>query len=419
MLQKLVVKEFLLTLWNTYSFFVLYANLDQPDLRTSFAVSERAEIDQWLITKLHHLIRTVTNNLDAYDATTAARSITDFVVNNLSNWYVRRNRRRFWKSSSDSDKLGAYLSLYEALVTVIKLCAPMTPFISEVIYQNLVLSINPEAPISVHLSDWPEANQSLINDKLLQEMDILRRIIELGRSARSKASVKIRQPLSEMLVRVATQEELEALQKFESQLMDELNVKKITFLDFNTDFVGYKLRPNLPVVGKRLGAKVPKFKEVLKIIDAQKVVTNVRRNEKTTIDLGDQILEFEPDSFLIDVTSPEGYAAVENGSYLVALSINLTTELIQEGQVREVIRFVQNSRKKAGLEVSDYIHLGLDTEGDILSSLQLYEDLIKTETLATDIQFAQINSPQYIEDIVVEDIAINISLCIGTHLTDV
>lgn len=405
-----VLRNFCLTLWNTYNFFVLYANLDKPALHACISVSGRAEIDRWLVSKLNRLIEVVTKSLDVYDATTASRAITEFVVQVLSNWYVRRSRRRFWKSTNDIDKHTAYMTLYEALVTVIKLSAPMAPFVTEEIYQNLVRHVTPQAPISVHLSDWPEADPNLIDDKLIAEMDILLRIIKLGRSTRAVASVKIRQPLSEMLIRVSTDEELAALKKFERLLIDELNVEQITFLDFNTELAKYKIRPNLPLLGKRLGAKVPKLEKALKTVSSQEVLVNIRCGLNTTIDLGDEVIELEPDMFLIDLKSPEGYAAIESGSYLVALNTTLTPALIKAGQVREVIRFVQNTRKKAGLEVSDYIHLGLDVKGEMLLTLQSHEDFIKCEGLVVNLEFGLLNPSDYTEKLDFDSTTVIITL---------
>ena len=202
------LRDFLLTLWNTYSFFVLYANLDKPDLSKNVPVSERAEIDKWLVSRLNQLIKDVTEGLELYDPTPVCRTIRDFVVDELSNWYVRRNRRRFWKSENDTDKLSAYKTLHEALVTVSQLIAPMAPFISEELYRNLVLTITPDAPESVHLSQWPAHDENLIDQNLLRDMSALLKVVELGRSARNTSGLKIRQPLPEVLVRVRTNEEL-------------------------------------------------------------------------------------------------------------------------------------------------------------------------------------------------------------------
>jgi isoleucyl-tRNA synthetase len=394
-----VVKDFLLTLWNVYGFFVLYANLDEPDLRTPLPHSERPEIDRWLVAKLNRLIETVTRGLDDYDVTSAARTLNEFVGRDLSNWYVRRNRRRFWKSGNDADKRAAYLTLYEALVTVSKLGAPMIPFMTEAIYQNLVRSVTPDAPSSVHLSDWPTADASLTDERLLADMDLLLKIIELGRAARANASVKVRQPLPEILVRVNTEMELAALRRFEELIKEELNAKQVTHLDFDTHFVSYSLRPNLPVVGKLLGGKTPEFIKALNTIDPRQVAINVRRGEKTPVRLGDDTVEFAPEAFLVDVKSPEGYAAVEEGSYLVALNTNLTPELIMEGQARDVVRHVQNARKQAGMDVSDYIVLGLDASDTLLAAVRDHEKFIKSEGLIESLEYNRLSRAEHTEEV--------------------
>lgn len=311
------LRDFLMTLWNTYSFLVLYANLDQPDLQQDVPVSERPEIDRWLVSKINVLIRDVTERLEAYDPTSASRAIRDFVVNDLSNWYVRRNRRRFWKSENDGDKLSAYKTLYETMVIVAKVMAPMAPFVSEHIYQNLVLSVFPEQPESVHLANWEKFDATLIDTNLLRDMETLIRIVELGRAARATAKVKIRQPLGEILVRVRNQ---------------------------------------------------------------------------------------------IEVNSPEGYAAIEEYGYLAALNTQLTSELIQEGVVREAIRLLQEIRKKAGLNLSDRIHLGLETSGTLLEALKAHLEIVKNEVLAQEIRFAQIKEACYNTCVNINDIQLRVTL---------
>ncbi|HKX29295.1 MAG TPA: class I tRNA ligase family protein, partial [Blastocatellia bacterium] len=404
------IKDFLLPLWNVYSFFVIYANLDGPDLRTPLSVAERPEIDRWLVAKVHRLIERVTRQLDDYNATEASREIGDFVVRDLSNWYVRRNRRRFWKSENDTDKRAAYLTLHETLIAVSKLCAPMIPFVTEAIYRNLVLNVTPEAPPSVHLAGWPEADASLVDAELLEEMDLLVNFIELGRSARSAASIQLRQPLPEILVRVGTDRELAALRRLENLIQEELNVKVVSYLDFNSDFINYNLRPNLPVVGKKLGARVPEFVKALKSLDARQVASNVRRHLPTPVPLADQVVEFEPASFLVDVKSPEGYAAVEDGSYLVALNTQLTPELIREGQARSILRHVQNARKKANLQISDYIQLGLSTSAELAAALQAQEEYVKSEGLVRSLVYEALPQPEYVEEVILDATPVMITI---------
>jgi isoleucyl-tRNA synthetase len=410
-----VVRDFLLTLWNVYSFFIIYANLDKPDLATPLEVSERPEIDRWLISKLHRLIEKVTSALDDYNVTDASRSIGEFVVRDLSNWYVRRNRRRFWKSESDTDKRAAYVTLYETLVTLSKICAPMIPFTTEAIYRNLVTSVDAKRPPSAHLADWPSGDASLIDETLLQEMDLLIKLIELGRSARSAAAIQLRQPLPEILVRVGRDDEIRALRRLEHQLREELNVKQISFLAFDSDFINYALRPNLPVVGKLLGKRVPEFVKALKNLDARRVADHVRRGLPVEIQLGDDQMEFDPSAFLVDVKSPEGYAAVEDGSYLVALNTKLTPELIIEGQARNVLRHAQNARKKANLNVSDYIDLGLSTTQELQAALSAQEEYVKNEALVASLVYDVLVPADYTEEVNLDGVPVTITLRRATN----
>jgi isoleucyl-tRNA synthetase len=286
----------------------------------------------------------------------------------------------------------------------------MAPFLTEAIYRNLVLNVTPDSPKSVHLSDWPQPRQDLIDKDLLAEMGLAIRIIELGRSARSAASIKIRQPLSEVLVRVNTEAEVAVLKKFESLVLEELNVKKVTFLEFNSDFVSYSIRPNLPVVGKSLGSQVPAFTRAIGALDPRAVVGAIRQNMQVTVQLGKEAVEFEPEAFLVEVKSPEGYAAVEDGSYLAVLNTALTPELITEGQIRQVLRFVQNARKKANLDIADRIDLGIAAPPNFQSALEQQEGFIKTELLAVALEFGTIASAIYEEEVNIDGMVVRISL---------
>ena len=402
------LRDFLLTLWNTYSFFVLYANLDKPDLSKDVLVAERPEIDRWLVARTQQLIQEVTGSLESYDPTPVARAIRDFVVDELSNWYVRRNRRRFWKSGEDADKLAAYKTLHETLVTVAQLTAPMAPFISEEIWRNLKLSVDANAPESVHLSQWPQANAQLIDTDLLRDMRALLKVVELGRSARNASGVKIRQPLPEVLVRVKSEAELNGLKRLEDQLLEELNVKQVSYLDIHAGFVDYRVKPNLPLIGKRLGKNVPAFRQKMTEVDSKEIAKNVRDGKDTTLELNGETYTFEPKAFLLEAQSPEGYSAAEDGGYLAALNVQLTPELLREGLARDVIRLVQNARKEAGLDVSDRIQLGLSASGELAEAIEAHKDTIAYEVLAESIDGKV--SGGYHEKAEVEGTSITVSL---------
>jgi isoleucyl-tRNA synthetase len=404
------VRDFFNTLWSTYHFLVLYANLDRPDLETPVPLAERPVIDRWLAARMNALVRDVTRMLEEYDPTSASRAIRDFVVDELSNWYVRRNRRRFWKSEDDRDKASAYASLHQALVTVAKLMAPMAPFTADVIYRNLVGSLDPTAPESVHLAQWPVADTAAIDETLLRDMSALVRVVELGRAARAASGIKTRQPLPEVLVRVRSEEELAGLKRLELDLLEELNVKEARYLDVTADFVDYQVKPNLPLVGKRLGKLVPRLRAELARIDGREIARNVREGQITTIDLDGERFDFEPEAFLLDARSPEGFAAVEERGYLAALDTRLTPELLREGMMRDVVRLVQNARKNAGLEVSDRIELGLEADGGVAEAVREHGEAVAAEVLADSLELAPLADPLHVERGEIDGEVIGISL---------
>ena len=386
------LRDFFMTLWNVYGFFVLYANLEKPDLGAAPKATDRPPVDRWLLSRLNTVIRDVTVALEDFDPTTASRAIRDFVVDELSNWYVRRNRRRFWRSGQqgegglrtlDADSLAAYATLYEALVGVTKLMAPMAPFSSEAIYQNLVLSLDRGAPDSVHLASWPAADEALIDDALMRDMRALMRLVELGRAARAESGVKLRQPLPELLVRVRSVDELAGVKALADQLLEELNVKSIRFLDVNDDFVDYTVKPNLPRLGKRVGKLIPRLRAALEGVDGREVAANVRAGAVTHVLLGDVTLDLGPEDLLLDARSPEGYAAQEGRGYLVALDTRVSPALRREGLARDVVRLVQNGRKAAGLDVSDRISLCMSGSGELAMALEEHGAALAREVLAT------------------------------------
>lgn len=410
------LRDFFLTLWNTYSFFVLYANLDKPKLAQEVNVAKRPEIDRWLVSKVNALVREVSDRLEHYDPTSVGRLIRDFVVNELSNWYVRRNRRRFWKSESDSDKLAAYKTLYETLVTLAKLMAPLAPFISEEIYRNLILSVDQGAPESVHLASWPVADEARIDDVLMRDMDALVRVVELGRGARASSGIKTRQPLPEVLVRVRSGEELAGLKRLEDQLLEELNVKSVRYLEVTDSFVSYEIKPNLPLLGRRLGKLIPELKRALAEMDSQEIAQNVRDGKETIIELAGETHRFEPDAFLLDAKSPEGYTAAEERGYLAALNTQLSPELLQEGLARDVIRIIQNARKNAGLEVSDKITVGLELTGELQEAIRAHQETLMREVLADGLELTPLTDTAHRETAEVAGHALTVTL--RKHVTE-
>ncbi len=376
-----VASSFINTLWNTYAFFTLYANLDNIDFSDTLDVAKRPEIDRWALALLHHTTETVTAALDQYDARAGGEAIESF-VSQLSNWYVRRNRRRFWKSEAGEDKDSAYLTLYQCLKTINRLLAPFMPFLTESVYQNLERTVNTAAPLSVHMTDWPKPDPEWKDDDLIASVDILQKVVGLGRAARESSRIRVRQPLARLLVRVPTDSHAGAIKHQETQVLEELNVKSLEFIARDAELISYRLKPNLPRIGKRHGRLVPAIREALSKANAVAVATAHAGGESVTLDVAGQEIEFEPDDLLIETTSAAGYSSAESEGFLVGLDTNLTPELIDEGLAREIVRSIQEARKNAGLEVSDRIRLHVSGSADIDRILLSYRDWIMAETLA-------------------------------------
>jgi isoleucyl-tRNA synthetase len=377
-----VASSFINTFWNTYGFFVLYARLDEVDVSKHVPVEARPEIDRWALALAHRTITTVTDALDDYDARTAGEAIESF-IDQLSNWYVRRNRRRFWKSTDLDDKHMAYLTLYECLKVAHELMAPFVPFLAEHVYQNLVRSVDPEAPDSVHMVAWPEADSDWQNDELLRDIGVVQKVVGLARAARGQSGVRTRQPLSRLLVRAPSDEAAAALQDHQDQILEELNVKGIEFIARDAGLVSYRIKPNLPVLGKQYGKLIPVIRKALEEADGAAIAGAVARGESFEIDAAGEKLELGGGDVLIETESAEGYACGEDGGYLTALDTSLDEDLVEEGLAREIVRSIQDARKQAGLEVSDRIVLGVSGSEGIERSLAKHRDYIMSETLAT------------------------------------
>lgn len=380
------MRKFLLTLWNTYAFFVTYANLDQWQ-PNSGRTAELQPIDRWALAALNQLVQKATDAFEEYDVYTAANAIEHF-VDELSNWYVRRNRRRFWKSESDADKEAAYQTLYTCLVTVAKLAAPFTPFVSEVIYRNLVAEHDATAPESVHLARWPQVDRALLDDQLVADTEALLTAVSLGRAARKQANLKVRQPLSELWLRASTPALLNGVRRFEAELRDELNVKAVRYLDANSAVVEYRLKPNLRLVGKKFGKLVPALTAALRDLSgeaARAAAQAVEAGQPVRLPVDGQEIELLAEEVLVESSAPAGYAVAEADGMLVALNTTVTEELRLEGAARDLVRYIQDARKSAGLAISDRIRLFLTSadEAELLATtLAKHGDYVKNETLA-------------------------------------
>ncbi|GIW35566.1 isoleucine--tRNA ligase [Meiothermus sp.] len=384
-------RGFLGTLWNVYSFFVLYANLDKPDLRNRPPVEARPEMDRWLVARQQQLIERVTATLDVYDARGAGKELEQF-VEELSNWYVRRNRRRFWKNEDAADRESAYATLWEALVVVAQMAAPFTPFVAEALWQNLVRSVLPEAPESVHLSDWPKADSRLLDETLLTQMGAVVKVVGLARSARAISGIKTRMPLPRVLVTAPTEAELAGLRHFADEIAEELNVKQVEVLALGEELLTYRVLPNLPVMGKKYGKLVPAIRAALAELDSRMVAKTIKAGHGVRLELGTldgSVISLAPEELLLEALSPEGYSAQEQDGYLAALEVRLDEQLLLEGLSRDLIRLVQQARKEMGLNVSDRIHLTYAAEGKYAESLVQFGPRLQEETLALSLVQAE------------------------------
>ncbi len=383
-----VASSFINTFWNTYGFFVLYARLDEIDLSKDVPVADRPEIDRWALALLHETITTVTRALDNFDAKSAGEAIESF-VDQLSNWYVRRNRRRFWKSTDFGDKQAAYLTLYECLKGAHELMAPFVPFLAENVYQNLVRSADPDALPSVHMGNWPEARPEWRNESLLHDIGVVQKVVGLGRAARNHSGVRTRQPISRVLVRAPDDAAARALESHKDQILEELNVKDIEFIARDAGLVSYVIKPNLPKLGKQYGKLVPKIRQALTEADGAAIASATSNGDVFEIEVDGQTIPLGADDVLVETHSAEGYSCEADAGYLAALDTTLDDDLIAEGLAREVVRSVQDARKQAGLEVSDRITLGVSGSAAVEAALDKHRDYLMTETLAINWQVGQ------------------------------
>ncbi|MDH4120993.1 MAG: isoleucine--tRNA ligase [Deltaproteobacteria bacterium] len=375
-----VAGGFINTFWNTYAFFVMYANLDHFNPDQPVPLEQRPEIDRWALALLAQTVATATEAMDRYDAQGAGQAIETF-VEQLSNWYVRRNRRRFWKGEAGDDKQAAYLTLYECLSTLTRLLAPFMPFLAEEAYQNLERSLRGEAPLSVHMTTWPQAQPQALAPELVAAMDVVQKVVSLGRAARATCGHRVRQPLPRLLVRVP-QAGQAAVEAHQDQILEELNVKRLELAAGDAKLITYRLKPNLPKVGKKYGKHIPAIKAALESADAAAIAQAARGGQGFTLTVEGQALPFEAEDVLVETASAEGYVSAEDGGYLSALDTRLTPELLREGMARELVRTVQEARKNAGLEVSDRIALRITGSADMEDALAAHREFIMAETLA-------------------------------------
>ena len=374
-------RKFLGTLWNTYAFFVLYANIDEFDATKYTLDYEKLSVmDKWLLSKLNTLIKTVDNNLGNYRIPEAARALDEF-VDEMSNWYVRRCRERFWAKGMEQDKINAYMTLYTALVTVCKVAAPMIPFMTEEIYQNLVCSIDKSAPESIHLCDYPVANESWIDSELEKNMDEVLKIVVMGRACRNTANIKNRQPIGNMFVKAP----FELSEYFTEIIEDELNVKKVTFTEDVSAYTSYTFKPQLRTVGPKFGKYLGQIQKALAELDGNKAMAELKSTGALKLDsISDEVVLYEED-LLITMTQQEGYMTEGDNEVTVVLDTNLTPELLEEGMVRELISKIQTMRKEAGFEVMDKITVSYKADQKVKDIFAKYGEEIAKEVLAESV----------------------------------
>lgn len=380
-------RKFMGTLWNTYAFFVLYANIDKFDVsKYSLEYDKLSVLDKWCLSRLNTLIKTVDEDLNSYKITEAAKALQEF-VDELSNWYVRRSRDRFWAKETDQNKINAYMTLYTVLTTVIKLAAPMIPFMTEAIYQNLVLNSEKDAPESVHLCAYPVANEVFIDSKLEKTMDLVLKAVVLGRAARNEANIKNRQPIALMYVKAPFE-----LNEFYTKIVEEeLNVKKVEFKDNMDEYLNYEIKPQFKVLGPKYGKQMKEIAAALAKVDGQKAKVELEAKKTLKLELSSGEITLVPEDLDVKMTQTEGFAAQRDGDVTIAISTVLTDELIEEGFVREIISKVQTMRKENGFEVTDRITIFAQGNEKIAKLMQDNAETIKKITLADELVYDKLD----------------------------
>ncbi|MCD6169219.1 MAG: isoleucine--tRNA ligase [Candidatus Latescibacteria bacterium] len=379
------VRRKFLRLWNSYSFLVTYANLDKVNpSEKHIPVARRSLLDRWITAELQLLIQRTIEYMNSYDVASPVRLIDEF-IERLSNWYIRRSRRRFWKSESDFDKISAYLTLYDVLVTLCKLMAPVLPFLCEELYQNLVRSIDSSAPESVHLCDFPASDPELIDGQLLEDMDWVIRAANLGRAARNQAAVKIRQPLSSLFVLAPDGKSKKAISRLESLLTEEINVKQIRFVQNTAELTTLKVKPNLKVLGPKWGKLTYRIAEAVNSLKPEQACL-LSEGKDVQVKVDSQQVQLSPTDVEIIRVERENLVVESQGNLTVALDTTLTEELMDEGLAREFVHKVQNMRKEAGFEIADRIKIYYQSTERLEKALKSFEDYIKAETLCLEFQ---------------------------------
>ena len=379
--------KFMGTLWNTYAFYVLYANIDNFNpMEHTLDYEKLSVMDKWILSKLNSTIQTCDSSLENYKIPETAKALQEF-VDDLSNWYVRRSRERYWAKGMEQDKVTAYMTLYTCLTEIAKAAAPMIPFMTEEIYQNIVVKVDPSAPESIHLCDYPKANEAHVDKELEADMDLVLKVVVLGRACRNSGNMKNRQPLANMFVKAPfTLNEF-----FKDIIADELNIKAVTFTDDVRSFTTYTFKPQLRTVGPKYGKLLGKIRTALSSVDGNATMDELKANGSVTFDFDGEKVVLTEEDLLIDMTQKEGYVTESNQDVTVVLDCNLTPELLEEGFVREIISKIQTMRKEAGFEVTDHITVGYKDNAKIETIFSKYADEICADVLADKLTDSEIS----------------------------
>jgi isoleucyl-tRNA synthetase len=406
-----VRRQFLIPLWNVYSFFVTYALIDGwvPSADVKLAPST---LDKWILSRMNEVTRDVTDYLESYEPNMATATISQF-VDHLSNWYLRRSRRRFWTESGDSDEVdadknAAYDTLYHILVNLSRLLAPFVPFVSEVLHQNLTRTVDSKASESVHLSDWPVMGP--IDEVLNNEMALVMRLVSLGHAARNKANIKLRQPLSEIAFAIGLDQDRDIVTRYSDLISNELNVKSVRLLDATAEVVSYQLKPLPKQLGQKYGSRFPKIRKAILALDPRKASTRLQAGESIEVSANGEKLDILPEEVEIITKAKEGFSTASEGAYLAALTTELTNELELEGLAREFVRRVQNLRKIADLNINDRIEIQYSSNKRMAEAVDFHKVYISEETLAESLEHVKNPSGKFQEKYTFDDQVLEVAI---------
>jgi isoleucyl-tRNA synthetase len=388
------VKRKMLTLWNCYKFFIEYANLDQPTLNTavlgsvasrqSATRSPQSELDRWILARLQQLVALCHDRLENCDTAAVTREVEKF-IDDLSTWYVRQSRRRFWKSEDDEDKAAAYQTLYDVLVTLTLLIAPVMPFTAEEMYQNLVRAVDANAPESVHLCAYPRVQAAWQDDQLVEDVGTLRRVVSLALSARNEANLKVRQPLARLLIKPADARERDVLTRMRTQVLNELNIKNLEFIDDEALLHNFSVKPNFTKLGPKFGKRVPHIQKALAAADAAAIGAKITAGERVELSVNGESVTLTLEDLLVERVPVQGLAMASDNGCIIALDTKLTPELIREGMARDFVRYVQELRKQADFNVADRIVIHYVAAGEAAGAIAQQAAYIRQETLAEEL----------------------------------